>query len=106
MAVWGADWCSPPSGTSPTIRRSGRARRTTTSGRQTEAPPHEPQISGGRMSAPSPRGDDLEKLQQDTVGYFLRAANPRNGLIADSSREGAPCSIAATGLGLATYLVA
>ena len=57
------------------------------------------------MSEPSPRGDDLEKLQQDAVGYFLRAANPGNGLIADSSREGAPCSIAATGLGLAAYTV-
>ncbi len=49
--------------------------------------------------------EDLEKLQQDAVGYFLRAANPDNGLIADSSREGAPCSIAATGLGLAAYVV-
>jgi hypothetical protein len=58
------------------------------------------------MSEPSPRGADLEKLQQDTVGYFLRAANASNGLIADSSREGAPCSIAATGLGLAAYIVA
>ena len=55
------------------------------------------------MSEPSPRGEDLEKLQRDAVGYFLRAANPENGLIADSSRPGAPCSIAATGLGLAAY---
>jgi hypothetical protein len=49
--------------------------------------------------------EDLERLQQDAVGYFLRAANPDNGLIADNSREGAPCSIAATGLGLAAYVV-
>jgi len=49
--------------------------------------------------------EDLEKLQRDAVGYFLRAANPANGLIADSSRPGAPCSIAATGLGLAAYVV-
>lgn len=49
--------------------------------------------------------EDLERLQQDAVGYFLRCANPGNGLIADSSREGAPCSIAATGLGLAAYVV-
>ncbi len=48
---------------------------------------------------------DVDRLQQDAVGYFLRAANPDNGLIADSSREGAPCSIAATGLGLAAYVV-
>jgi hypothetical protein len=49
--------------------------------------------------------DDVGRLQQDAVGYFLRAANRDNGLIADSSREGAPCSIAATGLGLAAYVV-
>ena len=49
--------------------------------------------------------DDLEALQKNTVGYFLRAANLANGLIADSSRDGAPCSIAATGLGLAAYVV-
>ena len=39
------------------------------------------------------------------VDCFFRAANPDNGLIADNSREGAPCSIAATGLGLAAYIV-
>jgi hypothetical protein len=47
----------------------------------------------------------LEVLQRQAFEYFLRAANPHNGLIADSSREGAPCSIAATGLGLAAYVV-
>lgn len=57
------------------------------------------------MSEPSPNVEYLERLQQDSVGYFLRAANPVNGLIADSSREGAPCSIAATGFGLAAYVV-
>jgi hypothetical protein len=57
------------------------------------------------MSETATRGDDLDKLQQDTLRYFLRAANPGHGLIADSSREGAPCSIAATGLGLAAYVV-
>ncbi len=57
------------------------------------------------MSEPSPNLEDLERLQRDAVGYFLRAANPDNGLIADSSRDGSPCSIAATGLGLAAYVV-
>jgi len=55
------------------------------------------------VSEPSPSVEDLEKLQQDAVGYFLRAANPDNGLIADSSREGSPSNIAATGLGLAAF---
>jgi hypothetical protein len=58
------------------------------------------------MSEPASSVADLARLQQDAAGYFLRAANPDNGLIADSSREGAPCSIAATGLGLAAYVVA
>jgi hypothetical protein len=49
---------------------------------------------------------DLDRLQQDAVGYFLRAANPDNGLVADSTRADAPCSIAATGLGLACWVVA
>ena len=57
------------------------------------------------MSEAPARGDDLDTLQQDAVRFFLRTANPGNGLIADSSREGAPCSIAATGLGLAAYVV-
>ena len=56
-------------------------------------------------SPPTPLPDDLEALQQAAVGYFLRAANPANGLIADNSRPGAPCSIAATGLGLSAYVV-
>ncbi len=59
------------------------------------------QNPGGSMS----EEEDLERLQRDAVGYFLRAANPDNGLICDSSRPGAPCSIAATGLGLAAYAV-
>lgn len=53
----------------------------------------------------SPDLDALDRLERDAIGYFLRAANPMNGLIADSSRVGSPCSIAATGLGLAAYVV-
>ena len=47
---------------------------------------------------------ELWRLEECAVGYFLRLQNPANGLIADSSRPGAPCSIAATGLGLAAYI--
>ncbi len=57
------------------------------------------------MSEAAASVEDLERLEQDAVNYFLRRANPDNGLIADSSREGAPCSIAATGLGLAAFVV-
>ena len=49
---------------------------------------------------------DLERLERDAVGYFLRTTNPDNGLVADSTAPGAPCSIAATGLGLACWVVA
>jgi len=48
----------------------------------------------------------LEKLQRETFGYFLHEANPINGLIVDKTAVGWPASIAATGLGLATYPVA
>jgi hypothetical protein len=47
----------------------------------------------------------LEKLQRDTLGYFLKETNPANGLVPDNTRKGAPCSIAAVGLALAAYAV-
>ena len=46
-------------------------------------------------------GDDsLDRLQRDTFGYFLVETNPRNGLVPDSTREGAPSSIAVIGFSL------
>ena len=57
------------------------------------------------MSHPVVSDEALDKLQRDTFGYFLREANPRNGLVPDSTREGSPSSIAAVGLGLAAYTV-
>ncbi|HKX76642.1 MAG TPA: glucoamylase family protein, partial [Acidimicrobiia bacterium] len=47
----------------------------------------------------------LERLQRDTFAYFWELTNPENGLVPDSSRSGAPASIAATGMGLACYVV-
>lgn len=49
---------------------------------------------------------ELEKLQLDSFQYFLESTNPRNGLVADSTREGSPSSIAAVGLALSAYPVA
>ena len=46
---------------------------------------------------------DLDGLQRDTFDYFLKEANPRNGLVPDSTRPGAPSSIAAVGFALAAY---
>ncbi|MEX1169414.1 MAG: glucoamylase family protein [Chloroflexota bacterium] len=51
------------------------------------------------------RDEGLEKLQRDTFGYFLFESNPRNGLVADSTRQMAPSSIAVVGLALAAYAV-
>ncbi|MGZ6295501.1 MAG: glucoamylase family protein [Candidatus Limnocylindrales bacterium] len=47
----------------------------------------------------------LDELQRDTFGYFLNETNPRNGLVPDSTRDGAPSSIAAVGFALAAYTV-
>jgi hypothetical protein len=55
------------------------------------------------MSHESPRDVDLDRLQRDTFGYFLEETNPRNGLVPDSTRAGAPSSIAAVGFALAAY---
>ena len=57
------------------------------------------------MTIPPDR-EMLETLQYDTFEYFLRQSNPKLGMIADSSRRGAPASIAAIGLGLSSLCVA
>jgi hypothetical protein len=58
------------------------------------------------MSRESPGDDALDRLQRDTFGYFLEETNPRNGLVSDSTRQGAPSSITAVGFALAAYVVA
>jgi hypothetical protein len=62
------------------------------------------------MSSPKPRphsfsDEQLETLQRLTFDYFLNETNPENGLISDSTRQGSPCSITATGFALAAYPV-
>jgi len=47
----------------------------------------------------------LNTLQRLTFDYFLKETNPENGLVPDSTRQGAPCSITATGFALAAYPV-
>ena len=46
--------------------------------------------------------DQLDGLQWVSVDYFLKESNHRNGLIRDKTQEGAPASIAAVGMALAT----
>jgi len=48
----------------------------------------------------------LDRLQSAAFGYFLRETNLANGLVADSTRAGAPASIAVVGFALSAYPVA
>ena len=48
---------------------------------------------------------ELDMLQRETFDYFVREANPVNGLIIDKTEANSPASIAATGLALAAYPV-
>ena len=48
----------------------------------------------------------LNKIEQDTIQYFIRLSDKTTGLTRDSSRPGSPSSIAATGFALAAYAVA
>jgi len=48
---------------------------------------------------------ELDTLQRDAFEYFVREANPINGLIIDKTEANSPASIAATGLALAAYPV-
>ena len=42
----------------------------------------------------------LDRLQRAAFDYFLQEVNPANGLIADTSRENSPSSIAVVGFGV------
>jgi hypothetical protein len=55
------------------------------------------------VTVESPDDQLLDRLQRDTLRYFLDEANPDNGLIPDSTRLGAPSSITAVGFALAAY---
>jgi hypothetical protein len=48
---------------------------------------------------------ELDRLQVTTLQYYLHETNPATGLIRDKTDAGAPASIAAVGLGLATIPV-
>lgn len=48
----------------------------------------------------------VTRLQRAAFSYFLDYADAENGLVADTSREGSPCSIAVVGFALSCYPVA
>lgn len=58
------------------------------------------------MFHPSLNDSDLAKLESDTFQYFLHEMHPASGLVPDSTREGAPCSIAVVGFALTVYPIA
>ena len=47
----------------------------------------------------------LDRFQRGAFDYFLEQYNPDNGLVADTSRAGAPASIAVAGFALSCYPV-
>ncbi len=60
------------------------------------------------LSASPPLSSDqelLDRFQRAAFGYFLEQCNPENGLVADTSRPGSPCSIAVVGFALSCYPV-
>jgi len=50
--------------------------------------------------------EQLQQLQRCAFAYFQHETNPMNGLVLDKTEPSWPASIAATGLGLASYPVA
>jgi hypothetical protein len=48
----------------------------------------------------------LDRLQRAAFGYFLEGSHPVTGLVADTSRENSPSSIAVVGFALSAYVVA
>lgn len=48
----------------------------------------------------------IGRLQRGAFDYFSRYTNAENGLVADTSRVGSPCSIAVVGFALSCYPVA
>ncbi len=58
------------------------------------------------MNQQQPISDEtLVQLQRDMFQYFLKEANPANGLVLDKTQEGSPASIAVVGFALAAYPV-
>lgn len=57
------------------------------------------------MNSPGFGEERLDGLQRHAFDYFLYETNPANGLVADSSKLGAPASIASVGFALAAYPV-
>jgi hypothetical protein len=51
---------------------------------------------------PSVSDAELDALRETTISYYVQEINPANGLVRDKTQPGAPASIAAVGMALAT----
>lgn len=60
-------------------------------------------VNSSRARSTQTETEMLRHLQKQTFDYFLREANPANGLIKDKTSDHSPCSIAAVGLALTAY---
>lgn len=59
-----------------------------------------------KVLEPSLNDEDLARLERDTFKYFADEMNPENGLVRDSTKQGAPCSVAVVGFALTAYTIA
>src|SRR5688572_25977981 len=59
-----------------------------------------------KVLEPSLNDEDLARLEHDTFKYFAHEMNSENGLVPDSTKQDAPCSIAVVGFALTTYPIA
>ena len=59
-----------------------------------------------KVLEPSLNDGSLARLERDTFKYFADEMNLENGLIPDSTKQGAPCSIAVVGFALTAYPIA
>ena len=59
-----------------------------------------------KVLEPSLTDEELDVLERDTFKYFADEVNLENGLVPDSTRQGAPSSIAAVGFALTAYPIA
>ncbi len=63
--------------------------------------------AAGTLPPTSPRDEELlDRLESSAFRYFLETVNPANGLVADTTRNGSPCSIAVVGFALSCYPIA
>ena len=64
-------------------------------------------VSDEALAASQTLSDEtLDQIQRAAFRYFVETTNPINGLTADTSRDGSPCSIAVVGFALSVFPVA